>query len=159
MENNPRCIGLKLASALVLLAVLFSVQLFGQTDTVIVQDFFEAGERTLNEAVQAKIEAGTLSNTVFRLKPHGQYVLTATITVPAGMRLTIIAPEPGATQQTAPPQIVWAAETVANTYFNFRCHGDIVLKNVWLMYSNALGQQTFSALQIEVGPDTDRSVC
>ena len=59
------------AWALVLWMVFAPVVLFAQSDTVDVPDFFTNGEGTLNDAVTAKINAGTLSNTVFR---HNLYL-------------------------------------------------------------------------------------
>lgn len=82
-----------------------------------------------------KIDAGTLSNTVFRLKPYGLYVLSSTITVPAGKKLTLVAPDPGATQETAPPMICWTPSSGVSTTFNFDCYGDIYMKNIWLLYA------------------------
>ncbi len=84
---------------------------------------------------QAKITAGTLSNTVSGCKPFGLYVLSATITVPAGKKLTIVAADPGTTQQTAPPMICWTPSTGVSTTFNFDCYGDIYMKNIWLLYA------------------------
>jgi hypothetical protein len=141
--------------AIVLLAFLFPAPLFAQPDTVDVLDFFEpgGGEGTLNTAVSAKISAGTLSNTVFRLKPYGLYVLSSTITVPAGTKLTIVAPDPGTTQETAPPMICWTPSTGISTTFNFDCFGDIYMKNIWILYAttntDGVGTQVGSALEID----------
>jgi len=141
------------ACAIILLAVLFPAQLFAQTDTVDVPDFFASGEGTLNAAITAKITAGTLSKTVFRLKPYGLYVLSATITVPAGKKLTIVAPDPGRTQETAPPMICWTPSGGVTTRYNFDCFGDIYLKNIWILYATTnttgIGTQVGSALEIE----------
>jgi len=140
---------------IVLLAFLFPAPLFAQSDTVDVLDFFDpgGGEGTLNNAISAKISAGTLSNTVFRLKPYGLYVLTSTITVPSGTKLTIVAPDPGTTQVTAPPMICWTASTGISTTFNFDCFGDIYMKNIWILYAttntDGVGTQVGSALEID----------
>lgn len=136
------------------LSTLFLLRAHAQTDTVTVPSDVSANGN-LNRAVGAAITAGTLSNTVFALEPNGYYILTGTITVPTGERLTIIAPEPGESQQTAPPQIVFA-DSVApgNAKFNFDCFGDIELKNVWLLYANTAGDQVGASLQIEDSPDT-----
>ena len=120
-----------------------------------VLDFFTpgGGEGSLNTAVSEKINAGTLSNTVFRLKPFGLYVLSATITVPAGTRLTIVAPDPGNTQETAPPMICWTPASGVSTTFNFDCFGDIYMKNIWILYAttntDGVGTQVGSALEID----------
>lgn len=139
----------------ILLSLSFPALLAAQTDTVDVLDMFDVGggEGTLNTAVQAKIDAGTLSNTVFRLKPYGLYVLSSTITVPAGKKLTLVAPDPGATQETAPPMICWTPSSGVSTTFNFDCYGDIHMKNIWLLYAttntDGLGTQVGSALEID----------
>lgn len=143
------------AYAIVLLAFLLPAPLFAQTDTVDVLDFFDpgGGEGTLNIAVSAKITAGTLSNTVFRLKPYGLYVLSSTITVPPGTKLTLVAPDPGTTQETAPPMICWTPSSGVNTTFNFDCYGDVYMKNIWLLYATTntegLGTQVGTALNID----------
>ncbi|MGA9120788.1 MAG: T9SS type A sorting domain-containing protein [Bacteroidota bacterium] len=145
----------KCAYVIALCVVLWPALLFAQTDTVDVPDFLDptGGEGSLNTAVSAKIDAGTLSNTVFRLKPWGIYVLSATITVPAGTKLTIVAPDPGATQETAPPMICWTPASGVTTTWNFDCFGDIFMKNVWLLYAttntDGVGTQVGTALNID----------
>ena len=140
--------------AFLLLALLLPVQLLAQTDTVDVQDFYEAGtEGTLNDAVTTAINNNTLSNTVFRLKPYGLYVLSATITVPMGQRLTLYSPDPGKTQQTAPPMICWTPSSGVSTTFNFDCYGDVYMTNIWILYATtntvSPGTQVGSALEID----------
>jgi hypothetical protein len=129
--------------------------LFGQTDTVDVIDFFDGGEGTLNNAVTTAINAGTLSNTVFRLKPFGYYVLSATIEVPGGQKLTIVAPDPGTDQLSAPPMIVWTPADITRTY-NFNCFGDIYFKNIWILYATTntegIGTQVGTNLEIAEDP-------
>ncbi|MGA9121103.1 MAG: T9SS type A sorting domain-containing protein [Bacteroidota bacterium] len=139
-----------------LLSLLLCIVTTGmaQTDTVDVPSDRGHGEGGLNAAVSAAIGSGTLSKTVFRLEPFGYYILDSTITVPAGTRLTIVAPEPGMTQQTAPPMIVWSSRDGISTSRNFRCFGDITLKNIWLLSANTAGNQTFTGLKIEDSPDT-----
>ncbi len=135
------------------LMVAFPLLAFGQTDTVHVPDAFEGGEGTLNTAVTTAINANALSSKVFKLKPYGYYINNATITVPAGTRLTIVADEPGADQNSAPPQIVWSASGGITTSYNFDCFGDIVMKNIWLMFTNTAGTQLGTSLRIEDSPD------
>jgi hypothetical protein len=145
--------------ALALLAVLLPFGLFAQTDTVDVPSDYGVGEGSLNTAVSAKIAAGTLSNTVFRLQPYGLYILSSTITVPAGKRLTIVAPQPGTTQETAPPMICWTPSSGVTRTFNFDCFGDIYMKNIWLLYatSNTTGLGTQVGTDLRIDEDsTDR---
>ena len=146
----------KCAWAMFLLALVFPALLMAQTDTVDVPDLYDltaGGEGTLNNAITAKISAGTLSNTVFRLKLYGEYVLSSTIKVPAGMKLTLIAPDPGTTQETCPPLICWTPSSGVDRTFNFDCYGDIYMKNIWLLYASTntdgLGTQYGSALEID----------
>jgi hypothetical protein len=146
--------------AILLLAGLSPALLLAQTDTVDVPDFFDpvaGGEGTLNNAIAAKITAGTLSNTVFRLKSWGYYVLSSTITVPAGKKLTIIGRDPVAAswtvQDSATPMICWTPSTSVTKTFNFDCFGDIEMKNVWILYATTqmedIGSQVGSALVID----------
>ena len=63
----------------------WQIQVYAQTDTVDVKGMYSGGsEGELNNAVKAAINAGTLSNTVFKLKSYDRYIITGTITVPAG---------------------------------------------------------------------------
>lgn len=81
---------------------------------------------------------------------------------PPGKYLTIIAPEPGQTQETAPPQVVWSSssEMWRDVYyfkhtFMFDCYGDITLKNVWLLYANTEAQQIGANIQIQDDPEAN----
>ena len=141
--------------AALFMAAVFPVLAYAMPDTVYVPGYFESGnaEGTLNTAVTNAINAGTLSTTVFKLKTFEQYVLTATITVPAGQHLTIVADDPGLTATEAPPQIWWSPSGGTLGVFNFDCFGDITLKNIWLLYFNGLSQLQMS-LKIEDSPDT-----
>ena len=135
-------------NSLIIFIMIFSISSFAQSDTMNVPSDIPPGEGNLNIAVQTAIDQGTLSTTVFRLESNGYYILTKTITISAGEHLTIIAPEPGITQETAPPQIVWSSKDSINTDFNFDCYGDITLKNVWLLYANTEGKQIGTSLQM-----------
>jgi hypothetical protein len=109
----------------------------------------------LNAAIKSAVAAGKLSSTVFVLEASGYYVLPEEVTVPAGTRLTIVAPEPGRTQQTAPPQIVFADNLDEGMgRISFHCFGDIVLRNVWLLYATTRGEQAYASLLVEDSPDT-----
>jgi hypothetical protein len=127
---------------------MFSVFVFAQKDTVEVPDVFAAGEGTLNTAIQTAIDAGTLSNTVFKLAPYGLYVLTGAVTTPSGQVLEIVAPEPGNTQETAPPLILWTASSAPDKRYNFNCSGDVIMKNIWLIYGSIDGAQVGSTLRV-----------
>ena len=108
-----------------LVLFLIPISMYAQKDTVYVQDVYDTGgeEGTLNDAVREKIDAGTLSNTVFELKLHGLYILSSTITAPAGETLEIVAPLPGNTQETAPPMIAWtSSDEPDKTYSDRRPH-------------------------------------
>lgn len=144
--------------AMLLMALLLPVGLFAQTDTVNVPDFYDpaasgGGEGSLNNAITTAINAGTISSKVFKLKQYGLYVLSATIRVPAGKKLTLVAPDPGVTQQTSPPMICWTVSSGVNTTFNFDCFGDVYMKNIWILYATQntadIGTQVGSALEID----------
>jgi hypothetical protein len=142
-----------IAFHLLAISLLALCRVFAQTDTVDVQGDVPPTIGRLNNAITAAVTSGTLSRTVFRLQPHGCYVLTGTISVTAGEHLTIIAPKPGETQDSAPPQLVWS-DTVGFPQFSFRCFGNITLKNLWLMYARTDGRKMSVSLQIEDSPDT-----
>ncbi len=136
-----------------LFAALLSSSLYAQKTIVKVASDNPPSEGNLNAAVTAAINAGRLSNTTFELEPYGYYILTGTIVVPLGQHLEIVAPEPGNTQLTSPPQILWTSSGGVNTNFIFECYGNITMKNVWLMYANTSGAQVGSSLQIQNNPD------
>lgn len=140
---------------LLVLSTFSSVQATAETDTVSVASDSAPGGGNLNAAVTTAAGAGKLSRTVFVLEPNGYYVLGGTITVPAGERLTIVAPKPGTTQPSAPPQIVLSENfPSADSMVTFRCLGELVLKNVWLYYANTVGEQIGARLQFVNSPDT-----
>ncbi|MBO8131006.1 MAG: T9SS type A sorting domain-containing protein [Candidatus Marinimicrobia bacterium] len=134
----------KIILSLIIFVVTFPLLFGQQKDTVDVPGYWESGgqEGTLNEAVQEAINNGTLSNTVFRLKPYEQYVLTATIEVPEGETLELVAPPPGNTQETAPPQILWTASGAVTKEFHIRVFGHLIMKNIWVRYADIDGVQT-----------------
>jgi len=127
--------------------------MYAQKTTVKVASDIAPSEGNLNNAVTEAINAGTLSRTVFELEPYGYYVLTGRIVVPAGQTLEIVAPDPGNTQLTSPPQILWTSSGGVNTSFTFECFGNISLKNVWVLYANTSGSQVGSSLQIQNNPN------
>jgi hypothetical protein len=107
--------GIGTASSLLVIPVVLGVLLTfcrmpasAETDTVRVPSDSAPAGGNLNAAVATA--AGKLSRTVFVLEPNGYYILRGTISVPAGEHLIIVAPEPGTTQPTAPPQIVHVPE-------------------------------------------------
>ncbi len=132
-----------------LIGMLFlSVSLFGQQkDTTDVNGLYSGGsEGELNTAVQAAIDAGSLSNTVFKLKPNDWYVITGTIEVPIGEILDLVGPSVGSTQESAPPQILWTASGSATKNFLIDVYGDLIMKNIWVRFADAAGVQTGSPI-------------
>ena len=137
---------------------IFTSHAPAQTDTVTVPSDFPAGtEGNLNKAVQKAIDAGSISTTVFKLEAYGYYILTGTITTPAGSHLTIVAPDPGTTQATAPPQILWSSSGGIATMINFDCYGDLTMKNVWILCATTSGAQAGSSIVIEDNPQANLS--
>ena len=155
--GGGKAAGLHAAAArvLVALSILLPASGIAQTDTVHVPGDHPPVVGSLNTAIRNAIVAGTLSSTVFVLEPDAYYGLTGTVTVPAGQKLTVVAPKPGVTQQTAPPQIVFA-DTVSmeNARINFDCFGNIELKNVWLLHEHTPGYVFGTNLRIHDSPDT-----
>ena len=133
----------------VFLMAVFCVSLFAQKTTVVVDSYWDAGkEGTLNDAVTAAITAGKLSNTIFKLKPYGTYVLTGTITTPAGQTLEITADAPGTTQQTAPPMICWTASTAPSKNYLFDVAGTLKFTNLWLLWSSLDGTRYYGTIRV-----------
>jgi hypothetical protein len=73
------------------------------------------------------------------LEAYVYYIITGTISVPAGQTLNIEGPIPGNTQATAPPQIVWTASGNPDRRLYFSVSGNLSMKNIWLMYATAAG--------------------
>jgi hypothetical protein len=153
----------KLSATIRLYAVLIILNFLcsnvnAQMDTLYISSDNPSVGGNLNTAIQDVIDSGTLSNTVFVLEAYGYYVLTEEITVPEGEHLIITAPEPGLTQDTAPPQIVWKDVGGINTEYNFHCYGNITLRNIWLRYADINGFQVGSSIQIEDAPGQNKDV-
>jgi hypothetical protein len=129
----------------IICAMWLSGTLFAQQkDTTVVNGIIYGGgsEGELNRAVQAAIDAGKLSKTVFKLQPFDWYVLTGTIEVPKGQVLDLFAPPAGNTQQSAPPQILWTASGSVTKQFLIDVYGDLIMKNIWVRFADVAGIQT-----------------
>ncbi|MGK9477001.1 T9SS type A sorting domain-containing protein [Melioribacter sp. OK-6-Me] len=137
------------------LLVFFSAALFAQKDTVVVPGYYEAQQYgTLNDAIEKAINEGTINNTVFKLNPYEVYVLSRSIFLDKGQNLEIVAPKPGNTQESAPPQIVWTEEGIDRAYL-IQSYGDIVMKNVWVRYADFLGNKVSSSIVFENQEDAN----
>ena len=131
------------------LICIFCISSYAQKQVVEVQDYWETTkEGTLNDAVTAALNAGTLSNTVFKLKPYGTYVLTGSIITPPGQVLEITADDPGSTQATAPPMICWTASTAPSKTYLFDIAGQVKMKNVTIMWASLDGSRYTSTIRI-----------
>jgi hypothetical protein len=137
-----------LLTTLFLIATLCATA-FAQKTTVVVQDYWETNkEGTLNDAVTAAINAGTLSTTIFKLKPYGTYVLTGSIITPPGQTLEISADPPGTTQQTAPPMICWTASTAPSKTYLFDIAGEVKMKNLSILWASLDGTRFTSTIRV-----------
>ena len=136
------------------LTIFLCVPLFAQKDTVVVGGIYHGGgEGSLNTAVQEKIDAGTLSNTVFKLYLADRYVLTGWITVPAGETLEIVAPPPGTTQMTVSPQIAWKVGLPTETVtYMFNVFGNLTMRNIWVRFADVEGNQIGSPIAFQEDP-------
>ncbi len=125
--------------------------LYAQKDTVYVPDFVSTGgtEGTLNNAIDSVVTAGgNLSNVVFKLSPYGLYILSGSVTTPAGQVLEIDANKAGNTQNDAPPMIAWTASTAPTKTYLFDVPGNIIMKNIWLLYASVDGAQVSSSIRV-----------
>ncbi len=144
--------------ALILVILCLSTSVFAQKDTVNVLGYFEAGfvYGTLNDAVDAAIAAGTISNTVFKLTPYEQYVLSRSIYLDHGQDIEIVAPAPlragdsdaETVQNSAPPQILWTEEDIDNDYI-IQSYGDVTMKNIWVRYADTQGNKTGGSIAFQ----------
>jgi hypothetical protein len=142
----------KVFSIIFLFAIFLPVLTGAQTVVKVPQDDFGGTGGNLNNAIAKAISDGTLSSTTFELQAAGYYIITGTIEVPAGKKLTITAPDPGTTQQTALPQLLWtSAAGVSNANF-IAAYGDLSLKNIWFFYANVLGDQVGSPIKLADDP-------
>jgi len=147
----------KALTTVFLVALLFPVLLLGQSVVKVPSDAFGGTGGILNSAIETAKTAGTLSNTVFELEPYGYYILNGTIEVPAGQKLTITAPEPGNTQATGLPQILWTAAEGVNRDYMITAFGDLFVKNVWFLFANVLGDQVGTVISLEDNPGVTKT--
>jgi len=109
----------------------------------------QGAEGDLNTAIKAAINAGTLSNTIFKLRSCDIYPIVETIEVPLGQVLEITAPTVGATQESAPPQILWTASSSVTKNFFIAVYGDLIMKNIWVRHADVAGVQTGTPIVFE----------
>lgn len=123
---------------------------YAQKDTVSVQGYYETGGTygTLNDAIQAAKDAGTINDTVFELTPYDIYVLSSSIFIDHGESLDLYAPKPDDSQESAPPQIVWTEEEIDRAYM-VQTYGDVRMQNIWLRYADVLGNKVSSSITFE----------
>ncbi|HEY9187615.1 MAG TPA: T9SS type A sorting domain-containing protein [Ignavibacteria bacterium] len=123
--------------------------ILAQKKVVVVPDYWETQkEGTLNDAVDAAIKSGSLSNTIFKLKPYGTYVLNGSIVTPSGQTLEIVGDNPGNTQETAPPMICWTASTAPSKTYIFDVAGELKMKNVWVLWASLDGTRYTSTIRV-----------
>ncbi|MCX7876853.1 MAG: T9SS type A sorting domain-containing protein [Melioribacteraceae bacterium] len=150
---------MKKTLTLIFLSIFFvPVLIFGQTVVKVPSDVFGGSGGNLNKAIDQAKAAGKLSTTVFELEPYGYYVLTGTIEVPAGQKLTLTAPPPGKTQQTGLPQILWTAAEGVNRDYMITAFGDLSCTNIWFMFANVLGDQVGTVISLEDNPGRTKKV-
>jgi len=129
-----------------LLCFLIALQLSVSAQTIVnVPSDVAPSTGNLNNAIQAHIN--DLSNYIFMLEPYGYYVLSGGIIIPLNQVLRISAPDPGTTQLTSPPQILWTSDNAVTKDLMFQCFGDLNMKNVWVRYATDGGVQTGSQIR------------
>jgi hypothetical protein len=135
---------------IILIALVLCGSLYAQKDTVYVKDVYESAgqEGTLNDAVKAAVDAGKLSNTVFKLTPYGLYPLTGAIITPSGQTLEIVADAPGNELTSSPPMICWTASTAPDKRYNFDIGGELKMKNIWILYASSDGTRAGSSIRV-----------
>ncbi len=135
-----------LMCVMVLATLLFAQQ----KDTTYVKGMYSGGqEGELNNAVLEAVAAGKLSSTVFKLNAYDWYVVNGTLEVPLGQTLELVAPKPGATQNEAPPQLLWTASGSVTKNFIIAAYGNLTMKNIWVRFADAAGVQTGTPIVFE----------
>ena len=150
---------LELCFKTILLITIFVSHIYAQQDTIYVPSDILPSEGSLNRAVDSVSLAGLLSNTVFKLELNGVYVLSDSILVPVGEHLTIIAPEPGTTQETAQPQILWTSNNDVNKDYFIYCMGNLTLKNLWILCADTEGNQLRAYIVFTEDNDDEERWC
>ncbi len=138
-------------STLLFISITVPGNLYAKKDTVCLHDYYGSGgqQGILNDAADSVLTAGgNLSNAVFKLRPYGLFILTETITIPEEAIPEIDAPKPGNTQNTAPPMITWTASTPPNKTYTFDVPGNIIIKNIRLLYASISSAQVGSGLKV-----------
>ena len=137
--------------------VCLSGTAYSQKDTIVVVGKIESGlDGTLNEAIKAVQDTGRINNIVFKLNPDELYVLTGTIEVDSNDMLEIVAPKPGTSQETSPPQLVWADSvdfSNSSSRYIILSSGEIILKNIWVRYADTQGNHRNTSIGITDNPD------
>jgi len=139
-----------------------SCMIHAQKDTVEVPGFYESGGvspdnyGTLNTAIQAAIDNGTINNTVFKLTSYDIYVLNRTIFIDHGQSLELYGNKPlragdadaQTVQNSAPPQVVWTEEEIDRPYM-IQTYGDIKATNIWFRMCDVLGGKLQTSITFE----------
>ncbi|MEJ2544861.1 MAG: T9SS type A sorting domain-containing protein [Calditrichaceae bacterium] len=140
--------------------IIITVGFIFAQDTVYVDGIYTGGAvGSLNDAIDAAKDAGTINNKVFKLTQFDVYVLSKSIFINLGESLEIVADKPGDDQDSAPPQIVWTDQDV-NTAYIIQSYGDVTLKNIWVRHADLLGNQISTSITFEdsigEGQDIDK---
>ncbi len=129
--------------------IFLSFSIYAQKDTIDVDGFYTTQQYgTLNDAIEAARAEGTINDKVFKLAPYDVYVLSRSIFMSFGENLEIVAPKPGNTLESAPPQIVWTEEDIDKTYL-IQTYGDVTMKNIWIRFDDFSGIQRQTGIVFE----------
>lgn len=146
-----------------LLSLLLTAVLSGTAhsakDTLVIAGKIESGQDgALNKAIQAVKDTGSINTVIFKLNPDESYVLTGTLEVDHDEVLEITAPKPGSTQETSPPQLVWANSvdfSNGSGKYLILSSGELLLKNIWVRYANTEGNQIRTSIGITDNPNPE----
>jgi hypothetical protein len=131
------------------MTVIMCMSVYAQDTVAVAPDGASGGN--LNAAISAAIGTNTLSSTVFLLSAGSgsgeDYILTSIVTTPLGQKLTIIAPP--TSPSSPPPQICMQTGGGVTWTQNFDCFGDVLFKNIWIMYTTTAGIENGAGLDIE----------
>jgi len=141
----------KLVLCMLFLCAIVPTTLYATVDTVVVPNDYNPG--TINNVIQGDTTASgdrVNPDRVYKLLRGGLYMLNGWITIQPGTTITIVGEDAPATgKDYGMPQII--PNPIAGGYYNYniQSYGNLIMRNVWLVYAYTDGTQDWCCLQFE----------
>jgi hypothetical protein len=141
----------KMVLCLLFLSVVAPVALYATVDTVTVPNDYNVG--TINTVIQGDtLPSGARTNPdrVYKLLRGGFYQLNGTMVFNPGTTIKIIGEDAPATgKDLGMPQIIESPVVGGYYIYNIQSYGNLIMKNVWIVYAYTDGTQDWTCLQFE----------